>query len=106
MKIINVVGARPNFMKVAPLHRVFEARGFDSMIVHTGQHYDEKMSDIFFRQLEMPEPDLYLGVGSGTHAEQTARIMTAFDEVLVEEDPDLVLVVGDVNSTVAWALAI
>ena len=104
MKVINVVGARPNFMKVAPLHRAFQEAGIDSLIVHTGQHYDEKMSDIFFEQLEMPEPDVYLGVGSGSHAEQTARIMTAFEKVVEDEEPDLVLVVGDVNSTVACSL--
>jgi UDP-N-acetylglucosamine 2-epimerase (non-hydrolysing) len=105
MNILNVVGARPNFMKVAPLHRALEAAGgFTSQIVHTGQHYDEKMSDVFFRQLEMPEPDLYLGVGSGTHAQQTARVMTAFEEVVMDEEPDLVVVVGDVNSTLACAL--
>lgn len=105
MKILNVVGARPNFMKVAPLHRALETDGgFESLIVHTGQHYDERMSDIFFRQLELPEPDLYLDVGSGSHAQQTARIMTAFEPVVEDEQPDLVVVVGDVNSTVACAL--
>ena len=104
MKVINVVGARPNFMKVAPLHRAFQEAGHESLIVHTGQHYDEKMSDIFFTQLEMPESDVYLGVGSGSHAEQTARIMTAFETVVEDEAPDLVLVVGDVNSTVACSL--
>ena len=105
MKIINVVGARPNFMKVAPLHRVLSATdGIESRIVHTGQHYDEKMSDIFFEQLGMPEPDVYLGVGSGSHAQQTARIMVAFEEVMEAEAPDLVVVVGDVNSTLACAL--
>ena len=104
MKVLNVVGARPNFMKIAPLHRAMQARGLTSRIVHTGQHYDEKMSDVFFEQLGLPEPDLYLGVGSGTHAEQTARVMTAFEPVVEEERPDLVLVVGDVNSTVACSL--
>ena len=104
MKIVSVVGARPNFMKVAPLHRAFEAAGFDSLIVHTGQHYDEKMSDVFFRQLGMPEPDRYLGIGSGSHAEQTSRVMIAFEEVVLEEKPDCVLVVGDVNSTLACSL--
>lgn len=104
-KILSVVGARPNFMKVAPLHRALERNGrFQSKIVHTGQHYDEQMSDIFFRQLELPRPDVYLGVGSGSHAQQTARIMTAFEEVVQEEQPDLVIVVGDVNSTLACAL--
>ena len=106
MKIISVVGARPNFMKVAPLHRAFQARGddFESLIVHTGQHYDEQMSDVFFEQLELPRPDRYLGVGSASHAQQTARVMTAFEEVVEEEKPDLVLVVGDVNSTLACSL--
>lgn len=105
MKVLNVVGARPNFMKVAPLHRAMLASGvIESRIVHTGQHYDERMSDIFFRQLEMPKPHVYLGVGSGSHAQQTARVMTAFEEVLLDEKPDLVLVVGDVNSTLACAL--
>jgi len=105
MKIVNVVGARPNFMKIAPLHRAFQQHGgFESLIVHTGQHYDERMSDIFFRQLEMPEPDIYLSIGSGSHAQQTARIMMAFEEVVLQEKPDLVLVVGDVNSTLACSL--
>ena len=105
MKILNVVGARPNFMKVAPLHRALEVEsGFESLIVHTGQHYDEQMSDVFFRQLELPEPDRYLGVGSGSHAQQTARIMTAFEPIVEDDQPDLVVVVGDVNSTVACAL--
>ena len=104
MTILSIVGARPNFMKVAPLHRAFEDAGFTSRIAHTGQHYDAQMSDVFFQQLELPEPDVYLGVGSASHAQQTARIMTAFEPVLLEEDPDLVLVVGDVNSTVACAL--
>ncbi len=105
MKVISVVGARPNFMKVAPLHRAFQATGvIESLIVHTGQHYDEKMSDVFFRQLEMPKPDIYLGIGSGSHAQQTARVMIAFEEVVQEHEPDLVLVVGDVNSTLACSL--
>jgi UDP-N-acetylglucosamine 2-epimerase (non-hydrolysing) len=105
MRIINVVGARPNFMKVGPLHRALEARDdMESLIVHTGQHYDEEMSDIFFEQLELPKPDRYLGVGSASHAVQTARIMTAFEEVVKDMEPDLVNVVGDVNSTVACSL--
>jgi len=105
MRIINVVGARPNFMKVAPIHRALERHDtLSSLIVHTGQHYDEEMSDIFFEQLEMPRPDRYLGVGSASHAVQTARIMTAFEEVVKEVQPDLVNVVGDVNSTVACSL--
>ena len=105
MRVLSVVGARPNFMKVAPIHRELERRGGRvSRIVHTGQHYDEKMSDVFFRQLQMPHPDLYLGVGSGSHAQQTARIMSSFEPVLVQERPDILVVVGDVNSTLACAL--
>jgi UDP-N-acetylglucosamine 2-epimerase (non-hydrolysing) len=105
MKILSIVGARPNFMKVAPLHRAFQATpGMVSKIVHTGQHYDQKMSDVFFRQLELPHPDHYLGVGGGTHTQQTARIMLEFEKVLESEQPDLVLVVGDVNSTIACTL--
>jgi UDP-N-acetylglucosamine 2-epimerase (non-hydrolysing) len=105
IKIISVVGARPNFMKVAPLHRAFvNAGNIESVIVHTGQHYDSKMSDVFFKQLELPEPHFYLGVGGGSHTEQTARIMLGFEKVLIEENPDFVLVVGDVNSTIAATL--
>jgi UDP-N-acetylglucosamine 2-epimerase (non-hydrolysing) len=104
-KILNIVGARPNFMKVAPLQRVMQAHpGIDAKIVHTGQHYDERMSDVFFNQLELPKPDYYLGVGGGSHTQQTARIMLAFEEVVEQETPDLVLVVGDVNSTIACTL--
>lgn len=105
MKIINVVGARPNFMKVAPLHREFSKRPeIQSLVLHTGQHYDARMSDVFFRQLELPKPDYYLGIGGGTHTTQTAGIMLKFEEVLDKEKPDVVLVVGDVNSTIACAL--
>ena len=105
MHILSVVGARPNFMKVGPLHRALsQIGGIRSRVVHTGQHYDERMSDVFFRQLDLPEPDVYLGVGSGTHAEQTGRVMMAFEPVVREERPDLVIVVGDVNSTLAAAL--
>ena len=105
MKILNVVGARPNFMKIAPIQR--EMRKYPALtplLVHTGQHYDEKMSKLFFQDLDLPEPDVYLGVGSGTHTEQTARIMLAFEKVIEEHQPDLVLVVGDVNSTAACSL--
>lgn len=105
IKILSVVGARPNFMKVAPLHRAFEATGkIDSRIVHTGQHYDARMSDVFFNQLGLPEPHHYLGIGGGSHTYQTANVMLKFEEVLAEEQPDLVLVVGDVNATVATTL--
>lgn len=105
MKIINVVGARPNFMKIAPLMKAYESSSIISpVLVHTGQHYDEKMSDLFFRQLEIPEPDINLECGGGSHAQQTAAIMTAFEPVLLEHKPDSVLVVGDVNSTIACGL--
>jgi UDP-N-acetylglucosamine 2-epimerase (non-hydrolysing) len=109
MTILSVVGARPNFMKVAPLHRVFTrlAERDGSVlhkIVHTGQHYDAAMSDAFFRDLALPEPSYFLGVGSGSHAEQTARVMVAFEKVCLAEKPALVIVVGDVNSTIACTL--
>ena len=133
-KIISVVGARPNFMKVAPIYRaineynqsnnlssdlssvvafqtkeevVSQTKGDHSikhLICHTGQHYDEKMSKVFFNDLELPKPDFYLGVGSGSHAEQTAKIMIEFEKILLQEKPDLVIVVGDVNSTIACSL--
>jgi len=100
-----VVGARPNFMKVAPIWRELEGSGaFERILVHTGQHYDENMSKVFFDDLRLPEPDVYLGVGSGTHGQQTGRIMISFEEVLAREKPHLVIVVGDVNSTMACAL--
>ncbi|NLE61888.1 MAG: UDP-N-acetylglucosamine 2-epimerase (non-hydrolyzing), partial [Planctomycetes bacterium] len=105
MKIINICGARPNFMKIAPLMRAYRQHpGIEAMIVHTGQHYDEKMSDLFFRELEIPEPDINLEVGSGSHAAQTAEIMKRFEPVVIEQRPDWVVVVGDVNSTIACAL--
>ena len=105
MKIINVAGARPNFMKIAPLMEAFTATaGIEPMLVHTGQHYDERMSDLFFRQLGIPEPAVNLEVGSASHAVQTAEIMKAFEPVLLEHAVDAVLVVGDVNSTIACGL--
>lgn len=100
-----VVGARPNFMKAAPVMRALEAQGIDVLLVHTGQHYDTEMSDIFLRELGLPRPDVFLGVGSGTHAEQTARALIGVEGVLREEQPALVVVPGDVNSTLAGALA-
>ena len=105
-KIISVVGARPNFMKVAPIHKAFQKYRdkINHLICHTGQHYDAKMSKIFFEDLQLPEPDYYLGVGSGTHAEQTGKVMIEFEKILLKEKPDLVLVVGDVNSTIACSL--
>jgi UDP-N-acetylglucosamine 2-epimerase (non-hydrolysing) len=105
MHILHVVGARPNFMKAAPvLHSLRTRPGIRQTLVHTGQHYDRNLSDVFFSQLEIPEPDVNLGVGSGTHARQTADIMMGFEPVLLERKPDIVLVYGDVNSTVAAAL--
>jgi UDP-N-acetylglucosamine 2-epimerase (non-hydrolysing) len=102
--ILHVVGARPNFVKAAPVLRVIRERGIRQTLVHTGQHYDRNMSDVFFTQLEIPEPDVNLEVGSGSHALQTAEIMRRFEAVILERKPDLVLVYGDVNSTVAAAL--
>jgi len=105
MKILSIVGARPNFMKVAPLHRAFSKHPeIESKIIHTGQHYDAKMSDVFFNQLELPKPDYFLGVGGGSHTQQTAKIMIEFEQVMLAEKPDVVLVVGDVNSTIACAM--
>lgn len=105
MKIISVAGARPNFMKIAPLMEAFgNEPAIEPMLVHTGQHYDERMSDLFFRQLGIPEPDINLGIGSASHAVQTAEIMKAFEPIVLEHAPDAVLVVGDVNSTIACGL--
>ena len=106
MKIIHVVGARPNFMKTAPLIRAMNkhADTFDQVLIHSGQHYDQNMSGIFFEHLGMPAPDVYLGVGSGSHAQQTAAVMRAFEPILEKQKPDWVVVVGDVNSTLACAL--
>jgi UDP-N-acetylglucosamine 2-epimerase (non-hydrolysing) len=103
--ILLVSGARPNFMKIAPLVWEFKKRGFgDYSVVHTGQHYDYEMSQAFFEDLGLDEPDYHLGVGSGTHGDQTARIMLEFEKVCASLSPDLVVVVGDVNSTLACAL--
>jgi len=105
VNVFHIVGARPNFMKVAPVMRALKTRQHVvQTLVHTGQHYDANMSDVFFEQLDIPAPDVNLAVGSGTHAWQTAEIMTRFEPVLLERKPDLVLVYGDVNSTVATAL--
>jgi len=106
LRIVLVAGARPNFMKVAPILRELRGRPdlFQVRLVHTGQHYDEAMSDVFFRDLDIPPPDIHLGVGSGTHAAQSARIMEAFEGVLVADRPDWVVVVGDVNSTIACSV--
>lgn len=102
--IINVVGARPNFIKIAPIMSAYRQTDLKPVLIHTGQHYDERMSNLFFRELEIPEPDLNLGVGSGSHAVQTAQTMIRFEEVLLQHKPQAVLVVGDVNSTIACGL--
>ncbi|MCP4398083.1 MAG: UDP-N-acetylglucosamine 2-epimerase (non-hydrolyzing) [bacterium] len=105
IEILNVAGARPNFMKIAPLMKEMNGTpGISPRLIHTGQHYDEKLSHLFFDELEIPRPDLNLEIGSASHAVQTARIMMLFEEILLREQPDLVLVVGDVNSTIGCAL--
>ena len=105
MKIILVAGARPNFMKIAPIIKAMKGQTeLECLLVHTGQHYDEKMSKYFFNDLGLPKPDINLEVGSGTHAEQTAGVMVGFEKVLDQEKPDLVVVVGDVNSTMACTI--
>ncbi|WP_321391030.1 non-hydrolyzing UDP-N-acetylglucosamine 2-epimerase [uncultured Desulfuromusa sp.] len=106
MKILNIVGARPNFMKMAPIIEAMNKypEHINHLLVHTGQHYDEKMSQSFFNDLGMPKPDINLEVGSGSHAEQTAKIMIEFEKVCLQEKPDLVIVVGDVNSTMACSI--
>lgn len=104
IKICTVVGARPNFMKMAPVILELNRRGLRQFCVHTGQHYDAQMSTVFFDELGMPKPDAFLGVGSCSHAEQTARIMVSFEKLCLEQHPTLVVVAGDVNSTLACAL--
>ncbi|MBK9707768.1 MAG: UDP-N-acetylglucosamine 2-epimerase (non-hydrolyzing) [Acidobacteria bacterium] len=106
IKVINVVGARPNFIKMAPIIAELKKKNndFTQLLVHTGQHYDGAMSDSFFNDLKMPPPDINLEVGSGSHADQTARVMIAFEKVIIEHKPDWVVVVGDVNSTLACSL--
>ncbi len=105
MKILCVAGARPNFIKIAPLiEEMRKRKKIESLLVHTGQHYDFKMSQVFFQDLEIPEPDIYLNAGPGSHAAQTAKIMVEFEKVLLKEKPDIILVVGDVNSTIACSL--
>ena len=104
MKLLHVVGARPNFPKLAPVYRAARAAGLAQVVVHTGQHYDDAMSASFFRELEIPAPDVNLEVGSASHAAQTARVMETIEPVLLEQRPDWVLVYGDVNSTMAAAL--
>src|SRR4051812_12849744 len=102
-RVLSAAGARPNLIKIAPIAAEFARHSaeFAATLVHTGQHYDEKHSRIFFEELGIPRPDVNLNVGSGSHAQQTAAIMAAFEPVLLEQRPDLVLVLGDVNSTIA-----
>ena len=102
--ILHVTGARPNFPKAAPVIRALGAYPIRQLLVHTGQHYDDKMSDVFFRELQLPRPDVNLGIGSGSHGRQTGAIMAALEDLFVEHQPDLIVVYGDVNSTAAAAL--
>ncbi|MFF3372536.1 non-hydrolyzing UDP-N-acetylglucosamine 2-epimerase [Streptomyces sp. NPDC002680] len=104
MRVVCVAGARPNYMKIKPVMDALESRGAEVVLVHTGQHYDPAMNDVFFADLGIRPPDRFLGVGSGSHAEQTGRVMTAFEPLLGEVAPDIVVVVGDINSTLACAL--
>jgi UDP-GlcNAc3NAcA epimerase len=104
MRIVTVVGVRPQFVKASVVSRALRARHTE-VLVHTGQHYDANMSDLFFRDLDLPAPDRHLGIGSGSHGEQTGRMLAAIEAALLEEKPDIVLVYGDTNSTLAGALA-
>lgn len=104
-KIISIVGARPQFIKAALLCKGLRENAFEELLVHTGQHYDFNMSETFFTELELPEPNYYLGIGSGTHGEQTGKMLIAIEKIFLEEHPDLALVYGDTNSTIAGALA-
>lgn len=105
MKVLSVVGARPQFVKLAPIAEAFAEAGVDHVIVHTGQHYDSTMSDVFFEDLRIPAPDVSLGIGSASHGVQTGAMLSAIEPVLQQEAPDWVLVYGDTNSTLAGALA-
>ncbi len=106
MQIHLIAAARPNFMKIAPLYHALKTQDWaNPVIVHTGQHYDLNMSDVFFQDLGLPDPDIHLGVGSGSHAQQSGQVMIAYEKVLIEKRPDLVIVVGDVNSTMAATIA-
>jgi len=103
-RVVHVVGARPNFMKAGPVVKALGRRGVEQLVIHTGQHYDRAMSEIFFHELGLPEPDVNLGVGSGSHAAQTAALLIALEPALLELDPALTVVYGDINSTLATSL--
>ena len=105
MKIVTVIGARPQFIKAAVVSRALHSRGVEELLVHTGQHYDANMSDVFFKELEIPKPTHHLGIGGGSHGQNTGRMIEAIEEVLLEAKPDWVLVYGDTDSTLAGALA-
>lgn len=104
MKSMTVVGTRPEFIQIAPLTKALRGRGYEEILVNTGQHYDDNMSQVFFRELDLPRPDMSLGIGSGSHAEQTGQMMMALEKVMLDEKPDWVIVYGDTNSTIAGAL--
>ncbi|MBU0698530.1 MAG: UDP-N-acetylglucosamine 2-epimerase (non-hydrolyzing) [Proteobacteria bacterium] len=105
MKLLTILGARPQFIKAAPVCKALRAAGHHEFLVHTGQHYDDNMSAVFFREMQIPEPDCHLGIGSGSHGYQTGQMLMRIEDVLIKEKPDLVLVYGDTNSTLSGALA-
>jgi UDP-GlcNAc3NAcA epimerase len=105
MNLVTVIGARPQFIKAAPVSKLVRHFGYKETLIHTGRHYDDEMSGVFFRELGLPEPNVNLNVGSGSHASQTAEILTGVEEILLAERPDWVILYGDTNSTLAGAIA-